>query len=259
MSRAFAGFMILFMLTPPVNAAEGDRPIRDGAGLFGADAIAQATDQILEMRQTTKFDFVLETTAKLPDDVMKRLDRASNVDAAFREYALERAEAEDIHGVYVFISTKPKYKSIAVIGRPEEVRDTFSGWQCEKLRKLLAGKLEKHPDEALLKTVDWLRERNKAESGAETSWFGWGTIAAILGGLLVLWLLLGLARMRTNHTPAPASGEANRPGFVPGLFGGMFGSMAGHWIYDTILHSPPNPAPPATPAPLDTTKPSKSV
>ena len=235
--RTLFGFLILIARAPSVSAADRPPPIRDGAKLFSPEAVVRVTEQIQKIRDDLHLDFVLETTDMLPPEVIDRLDRASNVNRAFGEIALERARTAEMHGIYVYIcnTTKPRYRTVAVVVWPPELRESFSDRRREKVRKLFAENLEKHPDDALKKAVEYVLEHADAES----SWFGWGTVAIIVGAGLGLWLILGLIRMRMNAT---------RPGIVPGLLGGMFGAMAGHWIYDTFLHNSPAATPHPDPA-----------
>ncbi len=248
MGRLFTGFLLSALLTPSTWAAEG-LPIRDGAKLFSPDAVARATDLILELQQKYSVDFVLETTKALPAEVIERLKRARNAHRAFTEYAEERAQSTEVQGVFVLISTMPDHQFIGVVVRPEQFQQQFGNHQREHLRKLLAGKLKKYPDEALLKAVEMVRDTVRASRKESAAWAGWMTIVALIGGLLALWMLLGLLRMwlHAGSTVGSVNNPTDplRPGFMPGLLGGMFGSVAGLWIYDRFFEGPPVPRPPA--------------
>jgi hypothetical protein len=170
----------------------------------------------------------------------------------FADVAEERAQTESIRGIFVYIckTRTPQHQMAAVVVWPEEYLNKFSSRNCEQLRRLFASELYKHPDETLQKAVDRVREKVKtraADAESDSFWSGWGMWAAIVGGLVGVWLLLGLIRMGIAADRSGIVGTATEPAhrarFVPGLLGGMFGSVAGHWLYDRLFHAPAKPKP----------------
>jgi hypothetical protein len=241
MCRLIVGCLIGYLFAAPARADHDPTPIRDGSRLFSPEAVQRATRQILEFRQIAHLDLVLETTDTLPSDVITRHGRFPNVPKIVAEYARHQAAADDVNGVFVFISTMPDYRAVAVVVRPDENRSRFTDRNREQLRSLLESTLRKDPDKALEKGVALVREKVKANQQADSSWLGWGTVFALIGGLLAVWVVFGLIRMRMLRDPAPSpetpAVTARHAGFVPGLLGGMFGSVAGYWIYDTFFQN----------------------
>jgi hypothetical protein len=237
MNRLLATLTVVVISTP-VLADSRIVAIRDGAGLFQAEVVARNEDQLRSLAQTYQLDLVLETIKELTPDEKQLLDRDDNPNRAFLRIARKRARTSGLRGVYILISKIPRAETVTVLVHPEEYRRAFTEHNCEQVRKVLAGR-GKSLDEKLTKAVDLIGEKLKANrhsDNAEGSWFGWGTAALIVGVILGLWLLIGLLRMSSQEN------DGGRPGFVPGLLGGMFGSVAGHWVYDTLIHSPkPSP------------------
>jgi hypothetical protein len=239
MNRLVA-FLTLAVLATTARADERIAAIRDGAGLFQPEVVAKDEGELRTLARTYQLDLVLETIKELTPDEKQVLDRDDNPNRAFLYIARERARNGGVHGVYILISKiqTPKAETVTVIVYPEEYRRAFTEHNCEQVRKVLAGR-GKSIDEKLTKAVTLIGEKLKANrhgDNAEGSWFGWSTVALIVGVGLGLWLLIGLLRMSSR------TDDGGRPGIVPGLLGGMFGSVAGHWVYDTLIRSPkPSP------------------
>jgi hypothetical protein len=252
--RVFAALAALLAAAATAHAQPAPPAVRDGAGLFSADGCQKADELLQDIHSTYNLDFVVETVAAPPEDQRDRLKhmKSREVAAFLKEWAGERAADEGVDGVYVLICTNPTSVQVAV--RPEGAHaDLFKEADQRRLHDALANGLKKGTDKALLAALE--RARSDIHHNLyPPPTFDWRPVGYFIGGVLALWLVLGLVRTWL-HKPDPAAVAAGtgRPGFLPGLLGGMFGSAAGHWIYDTLFfggpHTPADAAPAAEPAP----------
>jgi TPM domain len=240
------GALMFALLATTARAGEPVAAIRDKAPLFSPEAVAKAEANLRTLAQKYQLDLVVETVSSLTPEEKRRYDQAEKGSAAFLTIARERAKAEHLHGVYIFISKIPKYETATVVVYPDDLHDTFTETDREHVRKALT-KHGKSLDEKLLRAVDVLDEQLQAHQ-ASGSWFGWGTVAIAVGAVVGAWLLIGLVRMSSPQ-------NTDRPGFVPGLLGGLFGAVAGQWIYDSLVHTPR----PTTDAPSGHPQPSQPI
>ena len=240
MSRSLAVFLLLLAPLLAVRAEDETPAIRDDAKLFSPAAIAHAEESIRAIQRTNHFDVIIETTSEPGPEISERLNRSNNPDRTFGEVTQERARRRDIHGAYIYICSNPSHRLVAVVVQPEEYRTAFTDRHREYLRRQLASKLKK-PDDALARAIDFLHADVKpvkpANEPDESWWPTWATVVAIAGGVLVLWVAIGLTRMRRPAAPPAVPVDSTNSRFVPGLLGGMFGSVAGHWIYDRFFHA----------------------
>jgi hypothetical protein len=246
----------LACLASAARAAEPPAAIRDDAGLFHADAIAQAETQIDDIRRTFDRNLFVRTVASAAPNERKRFWflRTPQVNRILDEQARRIADETGAEGIYVVICQRPR--DVHVVVRPGD-DPLFSRHDAEALRRTVARRLhEAGGDDALLALVDQARTtlQNNVTRGPSTSVLSEFALAGILGGGLVLWLVLSIVRykMRAAHPVEEDSAEQVRR--RPALLGAMFGFPAGLWIYDRLYPCPsgapapwcaPEPSPPA--------------
>lgn len=223
--------------------------IQDEAGLFSSNAVVEADLKIDTLYDKTHVALWVRTLKKLPESVEASLrGKSSKVQAQhFKSFALELAEKEGRTGIYVLISDDPHQRHSVVVLHPQEVGDLISMADVNALRLLFSSRrLQKQSTADLtlaegVEKVQYLLYTRSTETN-----ISWPLIGAVACGLLGLWLLLGLLRMRVaRQTLSPGDTIARRNNFVGGLLGGMFGGVAGHWIYDTLFNrgTPQAPVP----------------
>jgi hypothetical protein len=235
--------------------------VRDDAGLFGADARADAEDQILRIRDRYHLDVVVETVAAAPADQRDRLKHLKTKEIAqfMKTWAVERAEAADVNGVYFFICEEPP--DVEVVVRPEDAfAKALPTADQRRLHSTLIKTMKKGPkyaadrDKALRAALGQLSDVLHDNLAARPA-FDWNVVGGVIGGALALWFVLGAIRMLLHKPDQEAiAAGLERPSLTAGLLGGMFGASAGMWIYDRLFfggpHAPPvEDAPPIAPPP----------
>jgi hypothetical protein len=231
-------------------ARAADPPIKDEAGLFTAGAVRQATEAIQEMRRTEHKDLVIETYPGVPEDRAKAfagMTRKQREDF-FLRWADERARAREVDGVYVLLCKSPATTEV-VLGPDTEDRVFPERERARLARTLPLHAWRKNYDAELRDAVGLVRSSvayNLRAGGPQDASQTWLWAGGIIGGLLLVWLVIGLLRaalgLRVRPAPAEAAGAPceSHP-FVSGMLGGMFGARAGHWVCDSLL-GPARPA-----------------
>lgn len=139
-------FALLFAL--PLMAQDG---VVDGGSFFSASAKQQAESQIARMRQQTGYGCLIETFAKVPDDMQARF-QAQGKDKFFATWLSERVVALKVTGFYVLICKNPGYlrvgtpASVEAMGVTGADRDSMTA-------ALLANFRSKQYDAGLQKVV----------------------------------------------------------------------------------------------------------
>jgi uncharacterized membrane protein YgcG len=153
----------------PVSSFALNPEVRDQAGFFSADAVSKANDIIREIKREQKKDLLIEAFPRPPAG---KEDEASSADAKekdrfFADWALERARAEEVNGIYVLICKAPPYVKVAV---GKETHRVFSDDDRDRLGEILVKAFhEKNYDDGLLEGVRFvqrtLREHEQGEEG----------------------------------------------------------------------------------------------
>jgi uncharacterized membrane protein YgcG len=270
-SRVLTATFLLGMLSyDPAQAAVAE--VRDEAHFFSADAVTQASETIKEIKQQYKKDLLIETIRQLPDG---KRDEASSSDEKvkgrfFANWAVERARAEGVNGIYVLITREPGHVEV-VVGN--QTRTVFPDEERHRLAQVLLTHFKrKEFDEGLLAAVKDVRSvLAKAPSAATAapvpvhpnrpthnqppprgraggSWLGWLGIGLAI--VLGIWLLSAVLRALSGKQPQPIGAGYGGPGpygpgpyggyggygtgggFFSNLMGGLFGAAAGSWLYD---------------------------
>jgi hypothetical protein len=220
----------------------GDLPIKDEAGLFSPSAVQKATEGIEEIRRTEHKDLVIETYPGVPEDRarafagMTRRQR----DEFFLGWAEERARARGVDGVYVLLCKSPSTTQV-VLGPDAEDKVFPERDRARLARVFTLHGWRKNYDTELLDAVALVRSalhHNLRTGGSQDAGGTWLWVGGVIGGLLLLWVVIGLLRMavslRGQRAPAEAAACGGHP-VVGGMLGGMFGARAGHWICDSLF------------------------
>jgi uncharacterized membrane protein YgcG len=95
--------VLLALSAPPLIAAEPY--IADGAGIFSPTAIKTADGIIADLKRRFEMEVVVEVYPDIPADRKEQYNPEQRA-AFFRQWALERANARKVHGIYVLICKK---------------------------------------------------------------------------------------------------------------------------------------------------------
>ena len=236
----------LACLTNVTRAEERPSAIRDEAGLFRPDAVAQAELQIELIRLNYGRNVFVDTVQSASPHKWhwKWFLGTREVNRMLQEQAEKRADASGADGIYVVICNDPR--AVHVVVRPAD-DPAFTLHDAETLRRSIA-RLPRNtsPNEALYAVVRQVQNilRASATRGQSTSVVSEFVLAGVLAGGIGLWLVLGLIRYKMRARRADALPEETAEERVrrrPALMGAMFGLPAGHWIYDK-LYPPPGQA-----------------
>jgi hypothetical protein len=234
------------------TALAGAGGVKDGIGYFSPDAVKQARREIDDLRHDTGKDLFVETVARLPEEKARQFRELRNEPARARflnEVAEEHARDAGVDGVYVLLCKEPA--GHAVIAWPKENETLFPREDRLALYRIF-GKLkpgDRNQDAALLQAVETASRALKANVRAQAAppsedSFRWTTVLWVIGGLLLLWVVVGAlrARVAAPRAAAPAQGSP--------VLNGMIGSAAGVWLYQAFFAAPQEPAAPdAAPSP----------
>jgi hypothetical protein len=139
-------------LGPPPKEFARDKPLpsKDEGKFFGEEAWKKATAAAERLLKEKKTDLLIETFEKVPGADPEKLKTPAEREKFFKEFALARAKAEGLHGVYILVSRNPTYLYVDVTresGLPADLDN--------KVRQaLLSNFKEKKFDEGLAKAVE---------------------------------------------------------------------------------------------------------
>jgi hypothetical protein len=241
---------LLILAGPALAATDGDY-VHDGANLFDAGTIVKANEQIAELQEKTHIAVWVRTLSKLPEDKVQAWSKmpVKQQAVSFQAFAAKEAQEAGLHGIILLISNDPSFRKAIVAVNPKDLEVRFTDFDCEQVRRVLASSPSgTKPNEILLDAIE--KVRSTVMNRSEATSISWPLIGAIIAGLVGLWLLLGVIRMRLMQSRTDHAGETQgrKNSLVSGLLGGMFGAVAGHWIYDTLFDHK-KPTPPAEVAP----------
>jgi hypothetical protein len=137
--------------------------IKDSAKLFTPDAIKKANTEIRDLARKYDRDLLVETLAGVPGAEAERVSKMSAEERAkfLRNWAVDRADAAVVNGVYILILKDPPHLEIVITTK---ARSSFDREAFTKLRELLIRQLRgKHYDDALLQGVEMVRDRFAAK------------------------------------------------------------------------------------------------
>lgn len=156
-SRVLTTTLLLGLLSFGSLAQAAVAEVRDEAQFFSASAVAQANEGIQEIKQRYKKDLRIETIRQVPDD--KRAEANSSDEKVkgrfFANWAIQRARAEGVNGIYVLITREPGHVEVVVGNQTHAI---FPDDERHRLSQLLLTHFRhKEYDEALLAAVKDVR------------------------------------------------------------------------------------------------------
>ena len=230
----------LWLAVGPARAEGPDRSfVKDEAGLFGKDTVAQANREIARVRKEFDIDLVIETTAQMPSEseaVKHAWIKWPERNRQLHHWAQARAEKLGINGIYVVIFNGPTsaQRDVRVVGWPTtwEDEDQLSRVKREQLRKHLARELVDNPDRALLRTIHLFREQLVKIRKPDPSPLGTWPALTLVGCLVGAWVVLWVVRSRLARRVAEGPVE---PLYQPATLGALFGVPAAFWVHDQLF------------------------
>ncbi len=241
------GCLTLWLLGASLSHAQNGT-IRDTAGFFTEPAKAEASRHVAELGRRFRKDLVVETFKEIPETLRQgvNLQDKPAVNRLFEQWTVQQARQLKVNGIYILLNKEPAHLQI-VVGNATQ-HDAFTLKDRDALASLMLGKLRaQQNDAALLEGVNFVTTtmaghataRTRPQPAAATSsgegWGSMGTILAVLLGLAVVWMVVGLFRSMAGGGGAGAGGGgavSSGGGFFSSLLGGMFGAAAGMWLYD---------------------------
>ena len=215
-----------------------DQGILDDAHFFSPQTIETARERIRQIRREYHCAVVVDTVASaLPGDAKPRnrwWSRGPAPKINVDEWALRRAQALGVEGIYILICREPQHVSVVVW--PERFEADLGPKQRLGLERLLIRQLKTTPDDTLLTALDHihvaLRARHEPTPPTADLWL----LGVLLVGGVGSWVVLALVRLRLRK-PQPFSftGEPQTLGPTTGLLAGMFGTPAAYWITDRLF------------------------
>jgi uncharacterized membrane protein YgcG len=146
-----------------VGSALGIEPaVRDAAGVFKPEAVQQAESIAAQIKRDSSKDVLVETFAAIPDSLQAKF-KSMPKDRFYQEWAVSRAKAANLNGVYMLIVKNPGHLQVDV-GRQTR-QSAFRDADVNRLRDLMLGKLKQNDfDGALLEGVQLVQERVKTNT-----------------------------------------------------------------------------------------------
>lgn len=234
--------------------------IKDDGGFFSPAAIAKANEVIKEIHRDFKKDLLIETFKTVPADraeEVKKMDKAE-LNKFFQAWALQRARAAQVNGVYILISKEPPHLQVEVGNETQQKAFTLAN-RDELARRVIAKFKQaaevkddeakrKFYDEGLLEGVNYVYSTMKSNIGVkgagldqpavprhdQAPWqqapqrkAGGGIMEIFggLGGLLCIGLIIGLVvwvfiGLIRAFTHSGGGGYSGGPGYGGGMGGG---------------------------------------
>ena len=237
--------------------------VRDDAGFFKPEAIAKANLIVKSIKNQYKHDLLIETYKTVPADQadeFKKLDKEGR-SRFYSDWALRRARATEVNGVYVLINKEPGHIEIAVGN--ETKKKAFTVANRDHLDELLLARFRKAAglkddseekqkiyDQALLDAVNYVQDTFKANLGrasvdpapgqvahpinvaephpnrinerhTDNSWGIGGYLCIGLVALLAIWVVVGLVRSFS--------------GGGGGMGGGGYGGVGGGGFFSSLI------------------------
>jgi uncharacterized protein len=218
------------MLCPTMTARAWDivPEVKDGAHFFSSDTIAKANRDIAEIQKKYHKDLVVDTVAMLPADKVEAFKAMRERDKAkfWQQWAIDRAKAARVKGIYVLICKNPGHVQVEVgdetaknVFRVPNDRNHFADILIRRFQ-------EKECDTGLLESIQFADQRiaenlgqrpraevqglihakaNQAAQGASgTSW-----IVMLIVVLIGFWILRAIFR----GGGGPGYGRGPRPNY----------------------------------------------
>jgi len=258
-------------------AQHGSMSVDDKAGAFTADGVKKAQTKFEGVEFKARTSLIVVTVKEISADkkiafadaVAKTNEKEKNqaLGQFFAGWAKDLASEKKATGVFVlaFVDDR-KYFVKVIADKASDVHrhftETDASAATKKLQTGLGAALKQTGPEALATrdaallsltdfVVDQLKDttipETRKSSAAEKKAGGGGLsilhwVLIIGGGLLVMWLVVGLIRALTGGGGGGGNGNGNGGGgggggggFGTSLLGGMFGAMAGMYLYNSMF------------------------
>ena len=142
----------------PVSAADTYQ-VKDEGKFFSTEAVQKADQRIQEIQREFHKTLFIDTVRALPADMEQQYKEATRAeggkDKFFSKWAVQRARAAGVQGIYVFICRDPAELKIEV--DDQTLRRGFTAENRRQLAKdMLALLKQKKYDQALLDAVDFV-------------------------------------------------------------------------------------------------------
>jgi len=237
--------------------------VRDDAGLFRPEIIAQADKGIRELFDRYHVDLRIETLS-LPDGERQTVERMRQKARSdyFAKLAAERAKEADVNGLYILICANPSH--VQVTAYPDSAGALFYWWPRKEihdsLRRTFQGVREgagRHDaaeaavgfgfrarpatggDAALLATVEKVTELVQRRVGDPNAVPVMPVVVVLAAGVGA-WVLFSLLSQRmSKRSPHEGLFVPMQPDRGPALLAARFGSPGAFWLYDRLFYGPP--------------------
>src|SRR5262249_4084650 len=231
--------------------------VRDGAGFFSPETVKRADEVIREVKHSDHKDLLVETFRHAPEGEQKEATSSDPKVKArfFADWAVRRARAEGVNGIYVLITREPGHVEVAV---GNHTRSVFPDEDRHRLTRILLDHFKKKQyDEGLIEAVryvrstlasktrthvaaaaDWEQPRQSHQPGG-AGWSLWRWLGIGLAVLLGVWLLTAVIRALSGVAAQPAAGGYAGPGgsagYGPGPVAGPTGGGGGGGFFSSLL------------------------
>ena len=157
--------LIVSVPVAPAGAAERDGVIIDGAGVFSASALADATEVIRSIEAFHQRDVCIETYAEVPSHLREDLARDGR-DKFYDDWLNRRARQLGVRGVFVLITRSPGRVQVGV--HKSTQRRAFPPGDRDALRDQLAAAFRVgRYDQGLLDGLRFVRRKMDENTAAE--------------------------------------------------------------------------------------------
>lgn len=246
------GLTALFLASPRAASAEW---IDDSANLFSPAAKDQARKAIDDFQHQFGMGFWIETVTQMPPDRLQAYERGvfGARDVVLRDWARDRANEKQVDGAYVLIwkdtANKGRFR-VRVVTRPDSAARVFGDSERRKLQSLFEDNIERqHADDALRSAV---RSIHEVALDASRPAFHWLWLVGVLAGLLIIWVVAALVRLRLRRGELDVLPGLVLPPVGAGMLGGMVGLMGRYPVSKEGLHVE-DESPPTSQYPADAT------
>lgn len=108
-----SGLVLALLLSPPIDAAEGNGSIADGGRFFSPEARSEANDVVNAIRTTHDRDVRVETYGDVPSHLQDDLAR-DGFDKFYDDWLNRRARQLGVHGVFILVTRSPGRVQVGV-------------------------------------------------------------------------------------------------------------------------------------------------
>jgi hypothetical protein len=234
MQRTLLTFVLVASLENSLPAQERTPPagLIDGAQMFSAETKLYVQKKADEIRAEFKIDVCIETVTQLKDVDPDRLRYGSRSEkkalaSTIHNEAINRADAQNVRGLFVLILKNPPYVKAIGFPSPHETTELVSWHKRGQWEKDLHKARTNDLDRALRETLEkYAAQLSKPRDPSPLPWFLSIGLVALLASA---WA--GVSHLRTRFY-AP---EKPLPIYQPALIGCLFGTPASLWITDRLF------------------------